>query len=174
MRRGFSVSWPRMRPARDASRNPSVPGTRPVRRRTQSNGDHWELSAVIASVETGGTQSTGFACGESPPIARTTPTTLSDILSSLAENGHGRKVVARRHGRGVHPGGANSKPANSNPGATVQPTSVQSPRLSAACQARRGTTAWGRSPVEKSAPRRRRRIGPSSASAISNFNGDPA
>jgi hypothetical protein len=31
--------------------------------------------------------------------------------------------------RGVHPSGATSNAANSNAGATVQPTNVQSPRL---------------------------------------------
>jgi hypothetical protein len=39
--------------------------------------------------------------------------------------------------------GANSNPLNSKPGVTVQPQSVQSPKLSAACQARAGTTACG-------------------------------
>src|SRR5262245_14023728 len=46
----------------------------------------------------------------------------------------------------IHPGfhacGASSNRENSNPGATVQPTRVQSPRLSAACQAPAGTIAW--------------------------------
>ena len=36
---------------------------------------------------------------------------------------------------GAQPSGANSNAANSKPGATVQPTSVHSPRLCAACQA---------------------------------------
>ena len=48
--------------------------------------------------------------------------------------------------------GANSNFANSKPGATVQPTNVQSPRLCAACQAWGGTTACGRSPVTRSQP----------------------
>src|SRR5207237_12870 len=55
---------------------------------------------------------------------------------------------------GCQLGGAISKPANENPGATVQPTRLQSPRLSAACQAKAGTTAWGRSPAARSAPSR--------------------
>ena len=37
-------------------------------------------------------------------------------------------------GPATSPSAPSSKPANSKPGATVQPTSVQSPRLSAACQ----------------------------------------
>ena len=37
--------------------------------------------------------------------------------------------------RGFQPSGASSKPLNSKPGATVQPHSVQSPVVSAACQA---------------------------------------
>ena len=40
---------------------------------------------------------------------------------------------------GVQSAGAISKPSNIKPGATVQPTRVQSPRLSASCQARAGT-----------------------------------
>ena len=50
--------------------------------------------------------------------------------------------------------GASSNPANSKPGATVQPTSVQSPRLSAACHSPAGTIACGRSPAARSGPRR--------------------
>jgi hypothetical protein len=41
---------------------------------------------------------------------------------------------------GLKSGGAISKPANSKPGATVQPTSVQAPRLSADCHQDFGTT----------------------------------
>ena len=65
--------------------------------------------------------------------------------------------------RGVQPFGASSNFAKSNPGATVQPTSVQSPVLSAACQACGGTIACGISPAARSGPsrmlrcRRRRR-----------------
>ena len=39
---------------------------------------------------------------------------------------------------GDQPTGASSKPSKEKPGAIVQPTSVQSPKLSAACQARAG------------------------------------
>ena len=42
---------------------------------------------------------------------------------------------------GISPGAASSKCANSKPGATVQPTSVHSPRLRADCQTPAGTTA---------------------------------
>ena len=42
---------------------------------------------------------------------------------------------------GIHPFGANSNFAKSNPGATVHPTKVQSPVLSAACHACAGTMA---------------------------------
>ena len=44
---------------------------------------------------------------------------------------------------GDQPAGASSKPSKEKPGATVQPTSVQSPRDSAACQARAGTVTCG-------------------------------
>ena len=56
--------------------------------------------------------------------------------------------------RARQPGGAISKPEKSKPGATVQPTSVQAPRLCACCHACAGTTACGRSPEAGSAPRR--------------------
>ena len=61
---------------------------------------------------------------------------------------------------GVKSGGANSNLSNWNPGATVQPTSVQSPRLSAACHACAGTTACGRWPVARSLPRITARVAP--------------
>ena len=48
--------------------------------------------------------------------------------------------------------GAISKPVNANPGATVQPTRVQSPRLSAACQAPTGTRPAGARPPQGRAP----------------------
>src|SRR3546814_1141841 len=47
-------------------------------------------------------------------------------------------------GPGAQAGGAISKPSKRKAGATVQPQSVQAPRLSAACQAFAGTTACGR------------------------------
>ena len=49
-------------------------------------------------------------------------------------------------------GGASSKVANSKPGATVQPTRVQSPSERAACQACAGTMPCGRSPPARSLP----------------------
>ncbi len=55
---------------------------------------------------------------------------------------------------GDQPAGASSKPSKEKPGATVQPTSVQSPRHSAACQARAGTVTCGASPAWISAPSR--------------------
>ena len=55
---------------------------------------------------------------------------------------------------GSQSGAANSKLANSKPGATVQPTSVQSPVVSAVCQAKTGTMACGRSPLATSGPSR--------------------
>ncbi len=48
--------------------------------------------------------------------------------------------------------GAISNVAKSNPGATVQPTSVQSPVLSAACQVCGGTIACGCSPAARFGP----------------------
>ena len=53
---------------------------------------------------------------------------------------------------GSQPFGASSNFENSNAGATVQPTSVQSPLLSAACHACGGTIACGCSPAASSAP----------------------
>jgi hypothetical protein len=50
-------------------------------------------------------------------------------------------VAAQDDEDGVHSFGANSNFAKSNPGATVHPTNVQSPVLSAACQACAGTMA---------------------------------
>ena len=53
---------------------------------------------------------------------------------------------------GVQPFGASSKVLKSNPGATVAPIRVHSPRLCAACHAGAGTMACGRSPAARSAP----------------------
>ena len=64
----------------------------------------------------------------------------------------GRPRPARGVGR--QPGGASSKPSNRKPGATVQPTSVQAPRLVAVCHQPAGTTNCGRSPRARSGPRR--------------------
>jgi uncharacterized membrane protein YhhN len=55
-------------------------------------------------------------------------------------------------GVGCQPAGASSKKAKSKPGATVQPTSVQSPRLRAICHQFAGTTAWGRWPAARFGP----------------------
>ena len=66
---------------------------------------------------------------------------------------------------GSQPAGANSNASNTNPGATVQPTSVHSPRLSADCQWPAGMTACGRSPVERSVPRRSVSAGPGAVGA---------
>ncbi len=49
--------------------------------------------------------------------------------------------------------GAISNFENSKPGATVQPTRVQFPRLRALCQSPAGTTAWGVCPAARSVPR---------------------
>ena len=56
----------------------------------------------------------------------------------------------------------------SKPGATVQPTSVQSPRLRAVCHQPAGTTACGRSPREVDA-RARRRPSPAASSKMREF-----
>ena len=70
---------------------------------------------------------------------------------------------------GANPSAPFRMSAKSNPGATVQPTSVQSPVLSAACQHAAGTIACGRSPAARSGPsltlrcRRRRRRSAASA-----------
>ena len=74
------------------------------------------------------------------------------IKRVAAAVGEGAQVVAALHvptwprptgacRYGDHSGGASSKPLKSKPGATVQPQSVQSPRLCAACQACAGTIA---------------------------------
>ena len=79
-----------------------------------------------------------------------------------------------RTSRGSQSFAAVSKCANSNPGATVQPTSVQSPSVSAACQWPAGTTPCGRSPIARSGPSFMRRTGPCSPAAISSTSGAPA
>ena len=68
----------------------------------------------------------------------------------------GRYEPRRSGGRNPvpSPGAASSNPSNRNPGETVQPTSVQSPRVRAACQSPAGTTTWGRSPAARSMPSR--------------------
>ncbi len=53
---------------------------------------------------------------------------------------------------GLQPLGANSNVAKSKPGATVQPTSVQSPVVEAACQACGGTMPCGSCPAATSGP----------------------
>jgi thioredoxin reductase (NADPH) len=105
------------------------------------------------------------------------------IKRVAAAVGEGAQVVAALHsyfGRdhrpcryGDHPGGANSKPLKSKPGATVQPHSVQSPRLAAACQACAGTVACGRSPAAKLQPRVRRSTS-RTMQEISSLSGAPA
>jgi hypothetical protein len=55
---------------------------------------------------------------------------------------------------GIQPGGASSKPENSNAGATVQPTSVQAPNERADCHTPLGTVACNASPVAISGPSR--------------------
>src|SRR5678815_3636109 len=72
---------------------------------------------------------------------------------------------------GFQPAGANSNPSNEKPGATVQPVSVQSPRLSAACQARAGTATCGTSPAWMSAPSLK--ISSLDPSTISSLSGAP-
>ena len=61
---------------------------------------------------------------------------------------HARSPAAGR-GVGRQPGGASSKPSNRKPGATVQPTSVQAPRLVAVCHQPAGTTSCGRCPARE-------------------------
>ncbi len=53
-----------------------------------------------------------------------------------------------------NPGAASSNPSNRNPGLTVQPTSVQSPVVRAACQWPAGTVTCGASPASTSGPSR--------------------
>ena len=67
---------------------------------------------------------------------------LSPASASMSSSGVGPAG-------GHQPGAATSKPANSKPGATVQPTSVQAPRLRACCQWNAGTSACGRCPASK-------------------------
>src|SRR6202050_4889082 len=62
------------------------------------------------------------------------------------------KVSGGQYYCGVQPAGAISNLANSKPGATVHPTSVQSPNDCAACHACAGTTACGRWPAPRSLP----------------------
>ena len=73
---------------------------------------------------------------------------------------------------GDQPFGASSKPSKEKPGATVQPTSVQSPKDSAACQARAGTVTCGTSSAWMSAPSRM--ISSLAPSTISSLSGAPA
>ena len=72
---------------------------------------------------------------------------LGLIFHVEAEDG-----LKRQTRPGSKPGGASSKLANSNPGATVQPTSVKAPSVRAACQAPFGTTSWGWWPPSNSLP----------------------
>ena len=78
----------------------------------------------------------------------------------------------RRSISAAQPFGASSNLANSNPGATVQPTSVQSPVVSAACQACAGTIACGTSPAARSGPSLTPRV--PSSSAICKVSASPA
>ena len=55
---------------------------------------------------------------------------------------------------GEKSGAVSVNPSKTNAGATVQPTSVHSPRLSACCQWPAGTMACGRSPSPRSEPSR--------------------
>ena len=66
-----------------------------------------------------------------------------------------------------------SKPANSKPGETVQPTSVQSPRVCAACQCPVGTIACGTCPRREIRTERDGGLSRSSL-AIVSFSGAPA
>ena len=59
-------------------------------------------------------------------------------------------------------------------GATVQPTSVQSPRVRADCHAFAGTTTCGRAPASTLEPSRCCLGGTPSSSAIAIFSGAPA
>ncbi len=74
---------------------------------------------------------------------------------------------------GCHSFGASSKLLKSKPGATVQPTKVQSPSDCAACHAWAGTTACGCSPATRSLPNRTLSMPPAS-DAISSCSGAPA
>ena len=75
--------------------------------------------------------------------------------------------------QGDHPGWAIEKPENSKPGATVQPTNVQFPRLSACCQWLAGTIAWGRSPISTSGPRKCRSTRPPAGGAMDSSSVAP-
>src|SRR5262249_58113969 len=113
------------------------------------------LSAAIfcaSAAETLGTK-TPTVCAPAGVAAARQATTIAGItirmrmaISLKAEPTLGcLDGFAKRQAQpGFQPRGASSKPAKSKPGATVQPTSVQAPRLSAACQAPAGTTACGR------------------------------
>src|SRR5690606_28382823 len=74
---------------------------------------------------------------------------------------------------GAQSGGAISKWSKTKAGATVQVTSVQSPSERAACQAPAGTTAWGRCPAFRSAPRTWRTGAAPPAVAIISSSGPP-
>ncbi len=68
-----------------------------------------------------------------PALARSLWGTKSRSIAQLQPAAPVRSAVATYSGS--HPFDASSNPANSNPGATVQPTNVQSPSVWAACQA---------------------------------------
>ena len=76
-------------------------------------------------------------------------------------------------GNGLQPGSAMTKPLNSKPGDTVQPTSVNSPSVLADCHTCASMTTCGRSPRARSDPRTTVSTGaPSRESA--NSSGAPA
>ena len=76
----------------------------------------------------------------------------SPAMTNKEVNANGK--CSQAAGRGCHPSGAISKAANSKPGATVQPTSVHSPRLCADCQACAGTMLAAVRPAARSGAKR--------------------
>src|SRR5207245_1169517 len=99
---------------------------------------------------------------------------MESSFQLLEDNAAGPRGLRADIQPGFHAFGASSNRENSKPGATVQPTRVQSPLLSAACQARAGTIACGRSPSARSGPSRTRLTGPASLSAVWSESGAPA
>ena len=74
---------------------------------------------------------------------RDLPSRRRGRLDHRLDPDHQRRPIHGLSRQGTQSSGASSKPEKSNPGATVQPVSVQAPRLWALCHAPGGTSACG-------------------------------
>jgi uncharacterized membrane protein YhhN len=93
---------------------------------------------------------------------------LGALLRCAGDNNAGYPAVGSQFGAAI------SNAPKSNPGATVQPTSVHAPRLLARCHQLAGTTCCGRWSASSSGPRTSSRCPAPSGSAISRLSGAPA